>query len=104
MAKHHYGPGNYYYPKQWDYNQITTAYCQVTNNVKTADLKNNTHDNSTDDKNKSSNLTIGSNGKKYEPPKMDARGSGPTYTLIYAIIGIILVALLFNSSYMKRDD
>lgn len=35
---------------------------------------------------------------------MDAKGSGPTYTLIYAIIGIILVALLFNSSYMKRDD
>lgn len=102
--KHHYGPGNHYYPKQWDYNQITTAYCQVTKNVKTADLKNNTHDNSTDDKNKSSNLTIGSNGKKYEPPKMDAKGSGPTYTLIYAIIGIILVALLFNSSYMKRDD
>lgn len=102
--KHHYVPGNHYYPKQWDYNQITTAYCQVTKNVKTADLKNNTHDNSTDDKNKSSNLTIGSNGKKYEPPKMDAKGSGPTYTLIYAIIGIILVALLFNSSYMKRDD
>lgn len=102
--KHHYVPGNHYYPKQWDYNHITAAYYQITNNVKTADLKNNTQDNSTDEKNKSSNLTIGSNGKKYEPPKMDAKGSGPTYTLIYVIIGIILVALLFNSSYMKRDD
>ena len=31
-------------------------------------------------------------------------GGEPTYTLVYAIIGIVLVSLLFNSSYMKRDD
>ncbi|MBQ2831269.1 hypothetical protein [Methanobrevibacter sp.] len=61
------------------------------------------HDNSTDD-NESSNATATSGrGKSNGNPKAKSNGE-PTYTLVYAIIGIVLVSLLFNSSYMKRDD
>ena len=72
-----------------------------TNSVVTADL--NEHDNSTDDKNESSNATSTGKGST-GTPKSDTKGGEPTYTLVYAIIGIIMVSLLFNSSYMKRDD
>ena len=32
------------------------------------------------------------------------KDSQPTYTLVYVIIGIAIVALLFYSGYMKRSD
>lgn len=67
--------------------------------------KKNKHDNSTDDKNKSSNVTATNTdkGKSAGDPKTIPHGE-PTYTLVYAIIGIVLVSILFNSGYMKRND
>ena len=63
------------------------------------------HDNSTDDKNKSSNVTATSKkGKSSEIPKAAKPDSEPTYTLVYAILGIVFVSVLFNSGYMKRND
>lgn len=99
---HHGGGGNHHY---WHggYNGYDAGYCQVVSagNV-TSDL--NKNDNSTDDKNKSGNVTTaGKKGGPIESPKTTLNGEQPTYTLVYAIIGIVLVSLLFNSSYMKRD-
>lgn len=61
--------------------------------------------NSTNNKtNSSGNFTSTKKGKFFDSPKSEVNGNEPTYTLVYAIIGIVLVTLLFNSSYMKRDD
>ena len=75
-----------------------------TGNV--TDSSKNKHDNSTDDKkNESSNVTSTANqGKSVGNPKAIEPASEPTYTLVYAIIGIAFVSILFNSGYMKRDD
>jgi len=62
--------------------------------------------NSTKDSNNntnSTNATVGSNKKAIESPKLN-QNSGPSYTLVYAIIGIVIVSIFFNSGYMKRDD
>ena len=74
-----------------------------TGNV--TDSSKNKHDNSTDDKNESSNVTSTANQQKsVGNPKAIEPASEPTYTLVYAIIGIAFVSILFNSGYMKRDD
>ena len=59
--------------------------------------------NSTDNKTNSSNSTVGGYKNAFESPKLD-QNTEPTYTLVYAIIGIVIIGFLFNSSYMKRDD
>ena len=51
----------------------------------------------------STNATVGDNKKITESPKID-QNAKPTYTLVYAIIGIVIISILFNSSYIKRDD
>ena len=59
-------------------------------------------DNSTDNETNSTNITH--NVKKdIESPEPN-QNVGPTYTLVYAIIGIVFISILFNSSYIKRDD
>lgn len=107
---HHYPKyWNHHYSRYLGHNRFHPHYCggyTTTNVVTTADLKKNSHDNSTDDKkNKSSNVTATSKKLKSSgSPKTPVKGSEPTYTLVYAIIGIVLVSVLFNSSYMRRDD
>ena len=98
--KHHHGGGGHH--KHWGHNGYSGYGQIVSAGVVTADLNN---DNSTDDKNKSSNVTAsGKKGKSSGYPNTGLKGAEPTYTLVYAIIGIVLVSLLFNSSYMKRDE
>lgn len=59
--------------------------------------------NSTDNKTNSSNSTVGGYKNAIESLKLD-KNAEPAYTLVYAIIGIVITSLLFNSSYKKRDD
>lgn len=59
--------------------------------------------NSTNNETNSTNSTVGGYKKAFDSPKID-QNAEPTYTLVYAIIGIVIIGLLFNSSYMKRDD
>jgi hypothetical protein len=105
---HHKGRIHHY--KHWGHNcnGYTPWYCGFISRgaVDIADLnKNNKNDNSTDDKNKSGNATASTNkGKSSGSPKSTPPESEPTYTLVYAIIGIAIVCVLFNSGYMKRDD
>ena len=54
--------------------------------------------------NNSTNVTNSGMKKSIESPKTNVEEAEPTYTLIYAIIGIAIVSYLFNSSYMRRDD
>lgn len=54
--------------------------------------------------NNSTNVTNGGMKKSIGSPKTNVEEAEPTYTLIYAIIGIAIVCYLFNSSYMRRDD
>ena len=90
------------------YHGYTSSYCGYTISsvaVNSTDLNKKKHDNSTDDKNKSGNVTATSNkGKSSGSPKTIKPEGEPTYTLVYAIIGIAFVSFIFNSGYMKRDD
>ena len=100
----HWGHGGYtpcYYGYTPDYYGFTGD-----DAVNVTDLnKKNKHDNSTDDKNKSGNVTATANkGKSSGSPKTLVQEGEPTYTLVYAIIGIAFVTVLFNSGYMKRND
>ncbi len=54
--------------------------------------------------NNSTNVTNSGMKKSIGSPKTNVEEAEPTYTLIYAIIGIAIVCYLFNSSYMRRDD
>ena len=95
---HHHG----HYHRHWGYYGGGSGYCSyITGNVVPTNAS---LDNSTNNKTNSSNVTSSDNkGKFYDSHKGDVKANEPTYTLVYAIIGIILLALLFNSSYMKRD-
>lgn len=68
------------------------------------DVLDNITKNSTNNNTNSTNVTTNGNKKPIESPKTNVKEAEPTYTLIYAIIGIAFVSILFNSSYMKRDD
>ncbi|MBQ6099638.1 MAG: hypothetical protein IJL02_12315 [Methanobrevibacter sp.] len=98
--KHHPGGGGHHHWRPSGYNG-GYSYSASAGMVTTADL--NKSDNSTDDKNKSSNVTATSKKVK-SSGSPNAEKVEPTYTLVYAILGIVAVSLLFNSSYMKRDD
>ena len=65
---------------------------------------NNITKNSTSNDTNSSNITITSKKKPIDSPKANIEEAEPTYTLVYAILGIVFVSILFNSSYLKRDD
>lgn len=99
---HHHKHFPHHKHKHWGHHGCKPRHGYIATGAVIADI--NEHDNSTDD-NESSNATAaGSRGKSSKSPKTKVDGGEPTYTLVYAIIGIILVSLLFNSSYMKRDD
>ncbi|WP_298521627.1 hypothetical protein [uncultured Methanobrevibacter sp.] len=104
-CKHGRHNNNGYTP--YYYGGYTPSYDAYTSSVavNSTDLNKKKHDNSTDDKNKSSNVTATSKkGKSSEIPKAAKPDSEPTYTLVYAILGIVFVSVLFNSGYMKRND
>ena len=103
-CKHHH------YHRHWGHH-YAPSYYTTTNTVpdisltKVDNSTKNLTKNSTKNKTNSSNVTA-TNGKRktIESPKKDVEKAEPTYTLVYAIIGIAAVSILFNSSYMRRDD
>ena len=98
------GGGNHHYHKYWGYDwwPSSCCCCQFANTDVVSQLDNVTK-NSTNNTN-SSNITTNGKRKSIETPKTNIEEAEPTYTLVYAIIGIAIVSILFNSSYMKRDD
>ena len=118
----HCGRQNHQYQKHWGYSYKSSSYYASANAVPDAGLakadnaagnltkvnstvnsnKNSTK-NSTDDKTNSSNVTTNGKKKTIESPKTEQKAE-PTYTLVYAILGIAMISILFNSSYMRRDD
>ena len=105
--KSHYDGGNsHHYYKYWGCDWVPSSCCYyVATNVASDIGLNNVTKNSTNNMTNSSNVTT-TNGKRQSigSPKTNVNEAKPTYTLVYAIIGIIIVSYLFNSSYMKRDD
>lgn len=99
---HWHGFEHYYYD-DWGYSEY--CYGASTDTVPDIGLKklDNSTKNSTNNTN-SSNFTTNGKRKTIESPKTNIEEAQPTYTLVYAIIGIAIVSILFNSSYMKRDD
>lgn len=97
------GEKNY---RHWEHNKGYSDYSYhvASAGVETTRLNETLNDNVTDDKNSSSNLTATSDKEKPLGKTSAAMKTEPTYTFIYAIIGIAFVCLLFDSSYMKRDD
>ena len=102
---HCHGKGHHY--KHWHYyNKGYSGHYYVSAVVSniSSDKLDNVTKNSTNNDTNSSNVTITSKNKPIKSPETNIGGAEPTYTLVYAIIGIVFVSILFNSSYLKRDD
>ena len=97
---HHHKHFHHHKHKHWRHPAHKPRPGYIATDAVAADIE---HDNSTDD-NQSSNATASRSRGSSKNSKTNPKGGEPTYTLVYAIIGIVLVSLLFNSSYMKRDD
>ncbi|MBQ2652305.1 MAG: hypothetical protein IJF83_02010 [Methanobrevibacter sp.] len=103
--KSHWGGKGHH--KHWGYNTGHYRHCccvnAVVSDIGSSKLDNITKNSTSNDTN-SSNITITSKNKPMDSPKANVEEAEPTYTLVYAILGIAFVSILFNSSYLKRDD